>query len=47
MEAQLDLGIDNVLDGDVFDGGQLLLLSLAIVQFCTCLEEMMRTKKGA
>ena len=42
MEAQLDLGIDNVLHGCVFDTRQLLLLSLAIVQVCACLKEIIR-----
>lgn len=45
MEAQLDLGINDVLHGGVFDTRQLLLLSLAVVQVCACLEENIRAKK--
>ena len=47
MEAQLDLSINNVLDGRVFDARQLLLLSFAIVQICAGMEEVVGTKKGA
>ena len=47
MEPQLDLGINNVLHGGVFDTCQLLLPNLAIVHVCTCLEEILRAKKRA
>ena len=45
MKAQLDLGINNVLHGDVFDAGQFFLLNLAMVQVCACPKEVMRAKK--
>lgn len=47
MEAQLDLGINNFLHGGVFDARQLLLLGIAIVKVCACLEEAIGAKKRA
>ncbi len=47
MKAQLDLSVNNILHGGVFDARQLLLLGLAIVQVCACFEEMIRAKKRA
>lgn len=47
MEAQLDLGINNVLDCGVLDARQLLLLGFALIQVCARLEEIIRAKKRA
>ena len=47
MEAQFDLCINYLLHGGVFDAGQLLLPSLAIVQVCARYEEVFRTEQRA
>ena len=47
MEAQFDLRLNYLVHGGVFDARQLLLPSLANVQVCTRLEEVIRAEKGA
>ena len=47
MEAQPDLGVDDLFHSSVLDTGQLLLLSLAIVQVGTCLKKNFRAEKRA
>ena len=47
MEAQFDLRLNYLVHGGVFDARQLLLPSLAIVQVCTHLEEVIRAEKRA
>ena len=46
METHFDLCINNVLYRGVFNAGQLLLPSLAMVQVCARLKEVMRAEKG-
>lgn len=47
MEAQFDLRLNYLVHGVVFDAGQLLLPSLAIVQVCTRFQEVIRAEKRA
>ena len=47
METQLNLNINNVLDGSVLNRYQFLLPSFAFVQICTCLEEVIGAEERA
>ena len=44
VKPQLDLGLDNILHSSVLDAGQLLLMSLAVINVGTRFEKLFRAE---